>query len=77
MAKELRWGVIGSGGIARRRTIPEGIAPASNATLAAVFDVNEAANQEVAREFGGRPVGSVEELVAQDLSIFFGCFLRQ
>ena len=29
--KIIRWGVIGSGGIARRRTIPEGIVPAENA----------------------------------------------
>ena len=34
MDKKIKWGVIGSGGIARRRTIPEGIVPASHAELA-------------------------------------------
>ena len=28
MRNKIRWGVVGSGGIARRRTIPEGIVPA-------------------------------------------------
>ena len=31
---KLNWGVVGSCGIARRRTIPEGIVPAANAKLA-------------------------------------------
>ena len=38
MARELKWGIIGSGGVARRRTIPEGIVPAGNSKLAAFFD---------------------------------------
>ena len=33
MSKKIKWAVIGSGGIARRRTIPEGIVPAENAEL--------------------------------------------
>ena len=40
MADVVRWGVIGSGGIARRRTIPEGIVAADNARLVVVFDVD-------------------------------------
>ena len=48
MSTRIQWGVIGSGGIARRRTIPEGIVPAANAELVAVFDVNLTANAEVA-----------------------------
>ena len=28
MGKKVKWGVIGSGGIARRRTIPEGLTKA-------------------------------------------------
>ena len=35
MADMVRWGVLGGGGIARRRTIPEGIVPAAAAELAA------------------------------------------
>jgi predicted dehydrogenase len=64
MPKTLRWGVIGSGGIARRRTIPEGIRPADNAVLVAVHSRNARNNAAVAREFGVRAVGSVADLVA-------------
>jgi len=71
MRDKIRWGVIGSGGIARRRTIPEGIAPAGNAVLAAVFDTNDKANAEVAGQFQARPAGSVQELLAQDLDAVY------
>ena len=71
MAAKLKWGVIGSGGIAYRRTIPEGIAPASYAELAAVFDVNEVLNKEVARKFGAKAAGSVKELLAEDLDAVY------
>ena len=37
--KKLRWGVIGAGGIADRRTIP-GMMLAKNAELIAVMDIN-------------------------------------
>ncbi|MFC1806089.1 Gfo/Idh/MocA family protein, partial [Planctomycetota bacterium] len=47
------WGVIGAGGIARRRTIPEGIVPARGAKLVAVMDVDKKAAKAVAAEFGG------------------------
>ncbi|KKL05557.1 hypothetical protein LCGC14_2604830, partial [marine sediment metagenome] len=33
MSGKIKWGVIGSGGIARRRTIPEGISKARNGKL--------------------------------------------
>jgi predicted dehydrogenase len=56
--------VIGSGGIARRRAIPEGLTTASNASLVSVFDINQAANQEVARQFGAAAGGSLPELLA-------------
>jgi len=61
--KRIRWGVLGSGGIARRRTIPEGILPASNAQLVAVYDVAPTANEQAARAFNARPAGSVDELL--------------
>ena len=48
---KVKWGVIGAGGIARRRTIPEGIAKAKNARLVAVMDVDAKAIGEVAEEF--------------------------
>ena len=68
---KIKWGVIGSGGIARRRTIPEGIVPASNAALVAVFDPNAEANQAVARQFNARAVGSVDELLHGDVDAVY------
>lgn len=38
--KKLRWGVIGAGGIADRRTIP-GMMQCDNAELVAVMEINE------------------------------------
>ena len=70
-SKPIKWGVLGSGGIARRRTIPEGIVPADNARFTAVFDVNAAANTEVARQFGAMAVSSVEELLRGDLDAVY------
>ncbi|NIA15103.1 MAG: Gfo/Idh/MocA family oxidoreductase [Nitrospiraceae bacterium] len=61
-----KWGVLGSGGIARRRTIPEGIVAAENAELVAVYDVNKQANAEVAEEFGAAACGSEAELLATE-----------
>jgi len=49
---KLRWGVIGAGGIADRRTIPEGIVPARNARLVAVMDVDKKRTDEVAKKYG-------------------------
>ncbi|OHB76634.1 MAG: hypothetical protein A2W31_10550 [Planctomycetes bacterium RBG_16_64_10] len=65
MVKKLRWGVIGSCGIARRRTIPEGIVPSANGELAAVYDVNSAANSQVARQFSATPVASIDDLLSR------------
>lgn len=70
MAK-VRWGVIGSGGIARRRTIPEGIVPAANAELAAVYGPVREENEAVGREFGARPVRSVEALLGADVEAVY------
>ncbi len=66
MVKKIKWGVIGSGGIARRRTIPEGIMAAENAELTAVFDVNQEANSEVANEFSATACSSEAELLRRD-----------
>ena len=61
--RTVRWGVIGSGGIARRRTIPEGILPATNAELVAVYDIDLLANTEVARSFGAVPATTIDQLL--------------
>ncbi len=67
----VKWGVLGSGGIARRRTIPEGIASACNARLVAVFDLDAAVNTAVAGQFSAQPVASVEELLRCDLDAVY------
>jgi predicted dehydrogenase len=48
----VQWGVIGCGGIARRRTIPEGFAPSAEAQLVAVQDVDADRAREVGETFG-------------------------
>lgn len=71
MSKTIRWGIIGSGGIARRRTIPEGLLPATNADLAAVFDVNADANAQVAKETNATPVDSIDALLKTDVDAVY------
>lgn len=71
MTRNIKWGVLGSGGIAKRRSIPEGIAPAANAALVAVYDVNAAANAEVAKQFGATAAASIEELLRCDLDAVY------
>ena len=60
---KVRWGVIGSGGIARRRMIPEGIVPAGNAELFAVTGKKTENIKAVAGQFGARACLSEEELL--------------
>ena len=71
MAGRVKWGVIGAGGIARRRTIPEGIAPASNAEVTAVYDIDADANAEVARQYGARAASNVEELLEAEVDAVY------
>lgn len=68
---KVKWGVLGSGGIARLRTIPEGIVNAGNAELAAVYDINTAVNKEVAEQFGAAAVESMEALLAEDVEAVY------
>lgn len=63
MINKVKWGVIGSGGIARRRTIPEGIARAANAELVAIYDINPVANHAVASEFNAIAVDGIDDLI--------------
>lgn len=51
MADYVKWGVIGCGGIADRRTIP-GMMLARNAKLYAVMDVNPAVAENVCKKYG-------------------------
>lgn len=66
-----RWGVIGSGGIARRRTIPEGITRAENCALAVIHDVDADANAAVAAEFGAAACASEEALLSSDVDVVY------
>jgi predicted dehydrogenase len=68
---KIKWGVIGSGGIARRRTIPEGIMNSANASLAAVYDINSEVNSEVARQFNAVAVGTIQELINSDVDAIY------
>lgn len=52
MATKIKWGVIGCGGIAARRTIPEFQRMAANAELISVMNPTAARAEEVARQFG-------------------------
>ncbi|MGI6082294.1 MAG: Gfo/Idh/MocA family protein [Limnochordia bacterium] len=48
----IRWGVLGAGGIADRRTIPEGITQATDSKLVAVMDVDEGRARAVGEKYG-------------------------
>jgi predicted dehydrogenase len=71
MAKIIKWGVIGSGGIARRRTIPEGIVSSENSALTALYDINSQVNAEVAAKFDAKAVGSIAELLKSDIDAVY------
>ena len=71
MANKIRWGVIGSGGIAQRRTIPEGILEASSAELAAVFDVDQQVNSRIAEKYGVKGAKSIAELLNADIDAVY------
>lgn len=63
MPRKIKWGVLGSGGIARRRTIPEGISQANNAELVAAYDINREVNNRLAAQFNAKAAESVAALL--------------
>ena len=71
MVSKIKWGVIGSGGIARRRTIPEGLLKAGNAELRAVFDIDTRLNTKVAEEFNVKAAESIEALLDTDIAAVY------
>ena len=78
MKRKIRWGVIGSSGIARRRTIPEGILKAGNAELAAVCGRDAKKNEETAKEFGAKAARTIEELLKLDIdAVYVGTPVNQ
>ena len=63
---KVRWGVIGCGGIAKRRTIP-GMLLSENSELVAVMDSCPAVAEEVKKEFGAKyAFDNEDELLALD-----------
>lgn len=62
----VNWGVIGAGGIAERRTIPEGITKAKSAKLVAVMDKEEGQAKELARKYGVRAYLKEEDLLKDE-----------
>jgi len=71
LENKIHWGVIGSGGIARRRTIPEGILKAPHAKLVAVYDIDPGINSAVAREFNATAVNSITELINTEIDAIY------
>ena len=71
MSKKVKWAVLGSCGIAKRRTIPEGIIPAENAELVSIYDVNNTANSELANQIGVQAAASEEELLASSAEAIY------
>ena len=64
--KKVKWGVIGCGGIADRRTIP-GMMEARNAELIAVMDSNIESAERVKEKFGAKyAFDKAEDLLALD-----------
>lgn len=63
---KIKWGVIGCGGIADRRTIP-GMMKAENAELVAVMDANLDAAKKVCEKYGAKyAFDKAEDLLALD-----------
>ena len=63
--KKLRWGVIGAGGIADRRTIP-GMMLAENAELIAVMDINAEQVEKIRQKYGAKRGYTKEEDLLAD-----------
>lgn len=63
--KKLRWGVIGAGGIADRRTIP-GMMMAKNAELVAVMDLNAELTESIRAKYNAKRAYTSEEKLLKD-----------
>ena len=69
--KKLKWGVIGCGGIADRRTIP-GMVFAENAECYAVMDINAEVAENVKNKYNATfATDSVDELLNQDIDAVY------
>ena len=59
----INWGVIGAGGIAYRRTIPEGILNARNSRLIAVQDIDNELVKKIGSEFNVKVYNTIQDLL--------------
>lgn len=72
MSDKIKWGVIGCGGIAARRTIPEFKNMCALGELVAVMDININTAEEVAKQFNIPHYYSTEqELLAHDIDAVY------
>ena len=63
--KKVRWGVIGAGGIADRRTIP-GMVQAGNAELTAVMEVDQAFAERLREKWQAKRAYDSAEALLRD-----------
>jgi predicted dehydrogenase len=63
--------VLGSGGIALRRTIPEGLLPASNARLVSVCGTDPAKNRALARSLGVEAAPDLDALLCSGIDAVY------
>lgn len=59
----IKWGIIGCGGIARRRMVPA-LAECRASEVVAVMDVDKTATEEVAKQIGARGYSTEADLLA-------------
>lgn len=72
MATKVKWGVIGCGGIAARRTIPEFKKMVSNAELVSVMDISAERARAVAQQFGiAHSCSTEKELLQQPVDAVY------
>lgn len=66
--KKLRWGMLGAGGIADRRTLP-GMMLAENAELIAVMEINGALAEKLRAKYGAKRAYTSDEALLDDPEI--------
>jgi len=72
MNKKIKWGIIGCGGIAARRTIPEFMTMSKNAELVSVMDISSKTAEKVAIKFGiPHHCANENELLKQDIDAVY------
>ena len=69
---KVKWGVIGAGGIARRRSIPEVVKFSQKSEIIALMDVSHGLVNEVGKEFGiYRCSTNIDDLLKEDIDVVY------